>query len=54
MTIKFSNPGDVAAQVYNEARRDGATHEQAAVVSWQALEVAKESDSNSEPLKVED
>lgn len=48
MTIIFTQPGDVAAQVYNEAKRAGFSDKEAAAASWDAMQHARENQGNEE------
>lgn len=46
MTINFTQPGDVAAQIYNEARRGGLTHKEATRDAWGAINHVRGQDTD--------
>ena len=48
MTINYTQSGDVAAQLYNEARRNGESHEKAVADSWEAMQHAKSNQDKQE------
>ncbi len=48
MTIQFTQPGDVAFQVYNAARGALFSYEDATTHAWEAMQAVKEDSDKSE------